>query len=112
MSDSQQTNVPSDEAQRAGLAASVTAAQLALAQNARFLERCSRLAGVGAWEWEADSGKLTLSDTACELLGLPGGQVPTLAALLQRFGPDGAAMLDAALQRRAADGEGWDVELP
>jgi len=112
MSDSQQTNVPSDEAQRAGLAASVTAAQLALAQNARFLERCSRLAGVGAWEWEADSGKLTLSDTACELLGLPGGQVPTLAALLQRFGPDGAAMLDAALQRAAADGEGWDVELP
>jgi diguanylate cyclase len=112
MSDSQQTNVPADEAQRAGLAASVSVAQLALAQNARFLERCSRLAGVGAWEWQADTGKLTLSDSACELLGLPAGQVPTLAALLQRFGPDGAAMLDAALQRAAIDGEGWDVELP
>lgn len=112
MSESLQTGVPAGEAQQAGLAASVSAAQLALAQNARFLERCSRLAGVGAWEWQADIGKLTLSDSACELLGLPCGQVPTLTALLQRFGPDGAAMLDAALQRAATDGEGWDVELP
>jgi diguanylate cyclase (GGDEF)-like protein/PAS domain S-box-containing protein len=83
----------------------------ALAQNARFLERCSRLAGVGAWEWEAHSGALVLSDSACELLGLPVGRVPTLQALLARFGPDGAAMLDAALRRAAQDGEGWDVEL-
>jgi diguanylate cyclase len=84
----------------------------ALAQNARFLERCSRLAGVGAWEWEAESGALVLSDSACELLGLPAGRVPTLEALLAHFGPDGAAMLDAALRRAAQDGEGWDVELP
>ncbi|WP_457352490.1 EAL domain-containing protein [Roseateles sp. P5_D6] len=112
MSEPQQTGVPADEAPRDVLAASVSAAQLALAQNARFLERCSRLAGVGAWEWQAGTEKLTVSDSACELLGLPIGQVPTLAALLQRFGPDGAAMLDAALQRAAADGEGWDVELP
>jgi diguanylate cyclase (GGDEF)-like protein/PAS domain S-box-containing protein len=90
----------------------VSAAELALAQNARFLERCSRLAGVGAWEWDADEEKLTLSDSACELLGLPTGQVPSLSALLDRFGPDGAAMLGAALQRAASDGEGWDVELP
>ncbi|HEY1131800.1 MAG TPA: EAL domain-containing protein [Roseateles sp.] len=90
----------------------LSAAELALAQNARFLERCSRLAGVGAWEWQADTEKLTLSDSACELLGLPVGQVPTLATLLQRFGPDGAAMLDAALQRAASEGQGWDVELP
>ncbi len=84
----------------------------ALAQNARFLERSSRLAGVGAWEWEAGSGALVLSDPACELLGLPAGRVPTLAALLARFGPDGAAMLDAALWRAAQHDEGWDVELP
>jgi len=90
----------------------LSAAELALAQNARFLERCSRLAGVGAWEWQADTSQLTLSDSACELLGLPAGQVPTLATLLQRFGPDGAAMLDAALQRAAGEGQGWDVELP
>lgn len=90
----------------------MSAAQQALAQNARFLERCSRLAGVGAWEWHADSDQLTVSDAACELLGLPAGRVPTLAALLARFGPDGAAMLDAALQRAARDGQGWDVELP
>lgn len=83
----------------------------ALAQNARFLERCSRLAGVGAWEWEAASGALVLSDSACELLGLPAARVPTLPALLARFGPDGAAMLDAALQRAVQQGEGWDVEL-
>jgi diguanylate cyclase len=88
------------------------AVQQALAQNARFLERCSRLAGVGAWEWQADTGSLVLSDSACELLGLPAGKVPTLAALLERFGPDGAAMLDAALRRAAEDeGAGWDVEL-
>ncbi|MBL8278728.1 MAG: EAL domain-containing protein [Pelomonas sp.] len=89
-----------------------SAAQQALAQNARFLERCSRLAGVGAWEWEPETGQLTVSDSACELLGLPLARVPTLAAMLERFGPDGAAMLDAALQRAASDGQGWDVELP
>ena len=97
---------------QAGASAAVAAAHLALAQNARFLERSSRLAGVGAWEWQADLERLTLSDSACELLGLPAGQVPTLTALLQRFGPDGAAMLDAALHRVGVDGEGWDVELP
>lgn len=89
----------------------MAAAMQALAQNARFLERCSRLAGVGAWEWQPDSDALLLSDSACELLGLPAGQVPTLAALLQRFGPDGAAMLDAALHRAAQEGLRWDVEL-
>ncbi len=87
------------------------AVQQALAQNARFLERCSRLAGVGAWEWQADTGALVLSDSACDLLDLPAGRVPTLAALLQRFGPDGAAMLDAALTRAASEGLAWDVEL-
>jgi len=89
----------------------LAAATQALAQNARFLERCSRLAGVGAWEWQPDSGALLLSDSACDLLGLPIGQVPTLAALLQRFGPDGAAMLDAALLHAAQQGQRWDVEL-
>ncbi len=96
----------------AGMAEAMSAAQLALAQNARFLERCSRLAGVGAWEWQSDSGRLVLSDSACELLGLPAARVPTLAAVLERFGPDGAAMLDAALQRADAEGQGWEVELP
>lgn len=88
------------------------AIEQALAQNARFLERCSRLAGVGAWEWQADTEALVLSDSACDLLGLPAGRVPTLGAVLERFGPDGAAMLDAALRRAAAEGLGWDVELP
>lgn len=89
-----------------------SAVAIALAQNARFLERCSRLAGVGAWEWQADTGQLVLSDSACDLLGLAVGQVPTLASVLARFGPDGAAMLDAALRRADADGQRWDVELP
>ncbi|MEO6281308.1 EAL domain-containing protein [Roseateles sp.] len=88
------------------------AVEQALAQNARFLERCSRLAGVGAWEWQADTEALVLSDSACDLLGLHAGRVPTLGGLLARFGPDGAAMLDAALRRAAAEGLGWDIELP
>ena len=45
----------------------MAAALQALAQNARFLERCSRLAGVGAWEWQPDSDALLLSNSACEL---------------------------------------------
>lgn len=89
-----------------------TAAELALAHNARFLARCSRLAGVGAWEWQPATGQLTVADSACELLGLPTGRVPTLAEMLACFGPDGSAMLGAALQRAASDGAGWDVELP
>ncbi len=87
------------------------AVEQALALNARFLERCSRLAGVGAWEWQAGTGSLVLSDSACELLDLPADRVPTLGALLDRFGPDGAAMLDAALHRADSEGRGWDVEL-
>ncbi|MFG6415948.1 EAL domain-containing protein [Roseateles sp. DC23W] len=98
--------------QESARAAPAGALALALAQNARFLERCSRLAGVGAWEWEPDSEALVMSDSACELLGLAAGRVPTLADLLHRFGPDGSAMLDAALQRAAVEGQGWDVELP
>jgi diguanylate cyclase (GGDEF)-like protein/PAS domain S-box-containing protein len=88
------------------------AVEQALAQNARFLERCGRLAGVGAWEWRVDTGSLVLSDSACELLDLPAGRVPALAALLDRFGPDGAAMLDAALRQAVSEGRSWDVELP
>ena len=110
MSDSLTGALSGDTARDVDAAAS--AAEGALAQNARFLERCNRLAGVGAWEWQAATGQLVLSDSACELLGLPCGQVPTLAALLRRFGPDGAAMLDAALRRADEDGQGWDVELP
>ena len=112
MSDFQPEGASGGTRGEAGASAAVAAAHLALAQNARFLERSSRLAGVGAWEWQADLQRLTLTDSACDLLGLPVGQVPTLGGLLQRFGPDGAAMLDAAMHRVGVAGEGWDVELP
>ncbi len=111
MTDALPTGAPWREPEPALAGTALSVMEQALAQNARFLERCSRLAGVGAWEWQADTEALVLSDSACELLDLPRGQVPTLPALLARFGPDGGAMLDAALQRAASEGEGWDVEL-
>jgi diguanylate cyclase (GGDEF)-like protein/PAS domain S-box-containing protein len=88
------------------------AARQPSAQTARLLERSCRLAGVGAWEWDPDTDVLVLTDAARALLGLRADAAPTLAAVLERFGPDGGAMLGAALQRTAQAGEGWDVELP
>lgn len=85
--------------------------QQLLAQKA-FLKRTDRLAGVGGWELDLATNKLTWSDETCRIHDLPTGYQPSLVEALNFYAPEARPLIQAAVEKAIADGEGWDLQLP
>ncbi|MFC4275315.1 putative bifunctional diguanylate cyclase/phosphodiesterase [Achromobacter aloeverae] len=75
----------------------------------QLLARASRLARVGGWEYNVETGGLTLSEQAMDIYGLEPSTKPTLDMMLRRFYP-GDALIDTRedLARILRDGKGYD----
>ncbi|OWT72729.1 GGDEF domain-containing protein [Achromobacter sp. HZ28] len=75
----------------------------------QMLARASRLARVGGWEYNVQTGSLTLSEQAMDIYGLEPSTKPTLDMLMRRFYP-GDALIDARedLARILRDSKGYD----
>ncbi|ALM86437.1 bifunctional diguanylate cyclase/phosphodiesterase [Bordetella sp. N] len=96
----------------AAVAAGAVRASRALNEARRreqLLARASRLAKVGGWEYNVETGGLTLSEQAMDIYGLEPSTKPTLDMLMRRFYP-GDALIDARedLTRVMRDGKGYD----
>ncbi len=87
-------------------------AELALRESKSFVDRVTRIAGVGGWQVGLSDGRLTWSDEAHRIYGVPRGQTPTFEETLSFYDPQGRDALRAAAQRCIADGTPWDIELP
>ncbi len=77
-----------------------------------FLKRTGRLAGVGGWELDLATHQLTWSDETCRIHDLPAGYRPSLEEALNFYAPEARPLVQAALEKAIADGEGWDLQLP
>jgi diguanylate cyclase (GGDEF)-like protein/PAS domain S-box-containing protein len=75
----------------------------------RLLARASRLARVGGWEYNIETGDLTLSDQVFDIYGMEYTPNPTLDMMMRRFYP-GDALIDTRedFARLMREGKGYD----
>jgi signal transduction histidine kinase/DNA-binding response OmpR family regulator len=60
-----------------------------LVQSQQLLSEAQRIAQLGAWEWEIDSGRVTWSDELFRIFGYePGSFVPSYTAYIDRVVPE------------------------
>jgi diguanylate cyclase (GGDEF)-like protein/PAS domain S-box-containing protein len=87
-------------------------AELALRSSQAFLERTGRVAGVGGWQLDIDSGQLTWSEQTRRIHEVPADFKPTLDSAVSFYAPAARRQVDEAMQHAIASGQGWDLELP
>ncbi|MCI5076872.1 PAS domain-containing protein [Oricola sp.] len=83
-----------------------------LRKSEDFLERTGRLAGVGGWEVDVVNEEIFWSNETCRIHGVEPGYKPTLAEAVNFYAPEARPVIEAAIEKSIATGEGWDVELP
>ncbi|WP_018934697.1 PAS domain-containing protein [Thioalkalivibrio sp. ALJ24] len=84
--------------------------ELALAEQTGRLREAQRLARVGHWEYEPESGRLGWSDIVYELFDLSPGNGPlSMEAFRDYVHPEDLEHLDAALEQARGEGRGESV---
>ncbi len=83
----------------------------ALRTSQAFLDRTGRLAGVGGWEVDLAKQRLFWSAETCRIHGLEAGHQPSLEEALAFYTPQARPLIEQAVQRALATGEGFDLEL-
>jgi diguanylate cyclase (GGDEF)-like protein/PAS domain S-box-containing protein len=86
-------------------------AEAALRASEGFLRRTGRVAGVGGWELNLRSRKLTWSEETRHIHEVPEHFVPTLDNALDFYTEASRPMIEAAVNRAVTTGQGWDLEL-
>jgi two-component system sensor histidine kinase/response regulator len=77
-----------------------------------LLAATSRMAGVGGWDLDPATGKITWSEELLRILEVPNGSQPSVDQVLEFYPPDARAELVAALERATREHAPFDRELP
>ncbi len=72
----------------------------------------SRLAQIGAWEWDLTTARLTWSPEMFRIHEVELGYEPSLAKLFEFYPPEASHRLTVAMEQAVRDGSGFDLELP
>ncbi|HEY0956210.1 MAG TPA: PAS domain S-box protein [Roseateles sp.] len=83
-----------------------------LRDSKALLDRTGRVAGVGGWSLDLQTGEITWSDQTCRIHDLEPGYRPTLQEGLSFYKPEARPIIEAAVQRAIKHGESWSLELP
>ena len=83
-----------------------------LRKSEDLLNRTGALAQVGGWEVDLASGHIQWSEQTCRIHGVVPGYQPQLAEAINFYAPEARPVIEAAIAKAMADGEGWDLELP
>jgi PAS domain S-box-containing protein len=81
-----------------------------LRERRRQLAEAQRIARVGNWEWDLDSGAGSASAEWFRVVGVRREDIPSPAAALGFVHPDDRPMLEATIDRAARDGTPFEVE--
>ena len=87
-------------------------AEEALRASQDFLERVGRVAGIGGWAIDCETGRLSWSDATRRLLEIDDDFKPKLENVLRFVEPAGRDVLEQAIHRSVASCSGFDLELP
>ena len=88
-------------------------AEQALRVSQAFLHNTGRIAGVGGWELDLDSGLLQWTEQACHILEAAPGHHPSAADCIALVAPEARSQVQLLLaEGLERAGSGWDVQLP
>jgi two-component system sensor histidine kinase UhpB len=84
--------------------------QEALRDQRTLLAEAQKLAGLGCWEWNPESGRVIWSDELYRIYGVsPGDFVPTFEAYLERVHPEDRQRVGATVAGALIDGTGFSL---
>lgn len=84
----------------------------ALRKSEALMNRTGEVAGVGGWELDLASGTLMWTPQTRVIHGVPPDYVPSLDSAIHFYAPEAQPVIQAAVERSMATGQGWDLELP
>jgi diguanylate cyclase (GGDEF)-like protein/PAS domain S-box-containing protein len=82
-----------------------------LSKSQLFLDRTGRMAGVGGWEVDLRVNSVYWSDETCRIQGVAPGYAPSLEEAIAFYTPTSRPIIEAAVAKAIATGQGWDLEL-
>ncbi len=74
-----------------------------------LLDQAQRLAG--AWEYDAESGRVDLSEESCQILGWDPNQTARFGEMDELFSPEGLGTLRPAIRAAIQEGTSYDLEV-
>jgi PAS domain S-box-containing protein len=83
-----------------------------LRASEHFLDRTGRIAGVGGWEVDLRSERVTWSAHTRRIHEVEADYVPVLLGSQPFYPPDAWARLNVAIRAALNDGTPWDLEVP
>jgi PAS domain S-box-containing protein len=87
------------------------AAERALFERESQLRRASRIARLGGWEVDLETGVLTWDDEVKRIHEVSPDFVPDVATAIDFYAPESRAEIQAAFEHLVATGEGYSLEL-
>ncbi len=84
----------------------------ALRKSEQLLNRTGEVAGIGGWELDLVTGVVWWSAQTRRIHGVAPTYVPVLSEAINFYAPEAQPVIQAAVERAIAMGEGWDLELP
>ncbi len=82
-----------------------------LREQRTLLAEAQNLAGLGCWEWDPASGRITWSDELYRIYGVERGRfTPSFEGYLERVHPDDREQARSAVARAMADGRGFSFD--
>ena len=89
----------------------VEASEARLHEQRTLLAEAQKVAGVGCWEWDPASGRLTWSDELCRMYGVDAAAFqPSFEAYLERVHPEDRQHAGAMVARALIDGRAFTIE--
>ncbi len=83
-----------------------------LRASEHFLDRTGRIAGVGGWEVDLRTQRVTWSSHTRRIHEVDDDYTPVFLGSQIFYPPEAWAQLDGAIRSALQDGSSWDVELP
>lgn len=77
-----------------------------------FLDRTGRIANVGGWEYDLQTGRLLWSAQTARMHARLAGEAASPLEALRAYPPDVRALVEAAVRDTALTGQPFDLELP
>jgi PAS domain S-box-containing protein len=83
----------------------------ALRESRALLAQTGRLAGVGGWQLDLATNKVTWAPETYRLFADEVEYIPELERAVSEYSPESQLLLSAAIERARSEGQGWDLEL-
>jgi len=99
------------EATAQGMTGELSRVANELSANEAFLEQAQRIANVGGWQVDLETGSLRLSAQTLRLFDLPPDATRSIEEFIGFFVPASRELIERATQEAIRDGRPWDLEL-